>query len=306
MSSSETGGRSLLKTGCIGCGAVLGLLLLAGVIMAGLGYMRAQSEDVQERQLEPAVASAVAGQGETPRPEPGRLVLDVKVAEFRLKPGAPGERLRIDARYDQNAFELRENLRPTAGEIGGWVYEVTLEPTGSPLMAMIKQAFSRNDPKLDVWVPPDLPVELEVAVDSGGGILELGGLWIPSADFRLEKGGVVIEIGEPLVEPMESLQVAAHMGGFAIERLGNASPRRFDLELRMSGGDLDLRGEWVTDSQIGLTWKRGGLSVNLPYDTGVEGLDPDTYGEFLREAGEGEPTLSFELDGKPDDIQFSR
>jgi len=307
MADGGATGRGLLKAGCIGCTVVVGLFVAVASVVVGLAYFRAQSENVEERRLEPGLpAPAESGPLEAADVEPGKLVIDVGAVEFELLPAAPGERLHVESSFDANAYELVENYRPTAGEIGGWVYEVSLHPRGSQLITLVKRMFSHNDPKLSVYVPRDLPLELEARARAGGGELSLGGLWIRSMELDASQGGYTVRVEEPLVEPMESLTVRARMGGFVLQRLGNASPRHIVFDARMGGGLLDLRGDWANDCEISLSWRRGGLSVELPRKAGVRGPDEGSLAEFVREAAEGEPTLTLTLDGKLDDIQFAR
>lgn len=306
MSEGGASGKGLLKAGCIGCTVVIGLFVAVASVVVGLAYFRAQSENIEDRRLEPAIPSMAGEDLDAAGVEPGRLVIDVGAVALELFPAAPGERLRVESSFDANAYELVESYRPGSAEIGGWVYEVSLHPKGSQLITLAKRLFSSNDPRLVVHVPRDVPLALEARTRAGGGKLSLGGLWITSLDLDAAQGGYTVRVDEPLVEPMESLDVRARMGGFVLQELGNASPRRIVFDARMGGGLVDLRGAWTNDSEISLSWSRGGMAVQLPREAGVGGLDDPALARFLREAGEGEPTLTFTLDGKLDDIEFER
>jgi hypothetical protein len=102
---------------------------------------------------------------------------------------------------------------------------------------------------------------------------------------------------------MEELRIRGSMGGVSTSSLGNASPRKLDVDLRMGGLQLDLHGRWVQDADITLKWDMGGLVVELPRDAAIEGLDvegrsPDTGGEVPL------PTLTFTTDGDMDNLEI--
>ena len=63
------------------------------------------------------------------------------------------------------------------------------------------------------------------------------------------------------------------MGGFNMERLGNASPRRLDIDCSMGGGFIDLEGAWLADSEIRVQASMGGAALRLPRNVHVVGVD---------------------------------
>jgi hypothetical protein len=162
------------------------------------------------------------------------------------------------------------------------------------LMSMFKALVGGTGSRVDVYLPSDVPLELEVRVRQGGGTLDLGGLWLTSVDIECTQGGFELDVSEPLREPMESLVFHGSTGGFTANRLGDASPRRLDVDWTTGGMELDLRGNWVTDSAISIRTHRGGASVTLPRDVEIVGLETRRVG--LR--GDQEiprPTLTFSV-----------
>ena len=84
--------------------------------------------------------------------------------------------------------------------------------------------------------------------------------------------------------------------------IGNASPHKLEVDLRMGGMNLDLRGQWMQDSDIRIIWDMGGANVVLPANVAIEGVEDH---EGVAPGGEVPvPTLRFELSGKMDDIHF--
>ena len=206
----------------------------------------------------------------------------------------------MEATYDVNGYQLVEGFEE--GEDGTWTYRVSFQRTSSMMMALLGQIFGGVEPQVHVYLPPDAPLELDVKLREGGSEIELGGLWLTSADIDFARSGFVLEIDEPLKEPMDSLTLHGMMGGANLEDIGNASPRKLEVDLRMGGMNLDLRGQWMQDSDISITWDMGGANVVLPANVAIQGVE-----DYEGVAPGGEvppPTLRFELSGKMDDIHF--
>ncbi len=316
-------GSKVFKYGCGGCLGILCLLLLVGLVVGGLAWKQSRDVDLAEDRIAPDLPAAglssppapagssvdTGGKAAESRPDrsrptdaAGKVVLLLEGGGFEVKPAAPGESIHLDASYDRNAYELQETLAEPEG--GPWEYKVAFRQKNSGWFAMLRQMFSSVDPKVTVYLPAEIPLALDVKANKGGMELELGDLWITEADMDLGMGGMVVSFSRPLKAPMERLRVRASMGGFAFRQLGNASPRNLELDLSMGGGDVDLEGRWVVDSDIHITSSMGGCNVRLPRDVVLEGLDR----KGVVVSGKEEvrpPTLRFTVDGDPESIQFN-
>ncbi|TDI12833.1 MAG: hypothetical protein E2P04_04755 [Acidobacteria bacterium] len=320
MAKKKGGGKGCFKWGCIGCVGLLVLVILLMAIFSGVAWQRVQSQEVKEEVLthelpgtRPAEGTpdaddpAAPGDTETRteilehgRPGNGRVILDLSSGGFFISPAEPGDPLRVEATYDVNSFQLVEGFEEK--EDGTWTYSVSFRRTGSMMMALLGQLLGGADPEVHIYLPPDAPLALDVKLRQGGSQIELGGLWLTSADIDFARSGFMLEISEPLKEPMDSLTLTGMMGGANLEGIGNASPRKLEVYLRMGGMNLDLRGQWMQDSDISITWDMGGASVVLPANMAIQGVEG--Y-EGVAPGGEvPPPTLRFELDGKMDDIHF--
>jgi hypothetical protein len=298
MAESEGGGRKWLTCGCLGCLAIVAIVVAAVLGVFGTAWVGAKSERVAERVLEPAIPAAELATAEQSG-KPGRVVLRLKAGEFVVKPAAKGESLYVEATYDENTYDLRERFDP--GE-DGWVYEVDFERRGGTLMGMLKGLFG-TDSRVDVYLPTDVPLELEVDFEQGASAMDLGGLWLTESDIEFGQGAFQLEISEPLHEPMESLAIRGTMGAFIASEVGNASPRRLDVDFSMGGMQLDLRGGWVTDSEITIRTSQGGGQVRLPRDVEIVGLETSRVG--VRDAEETpRPTLTFTVSSSQGELEI--
>jgi hypothetical protein len=250
----------------------------------GIVFVGGRPGTVEEQVLTPEVPAAPAPveepTGDEARPSPagseerpagaGRVILDVQQAEFFVEPGQPGEPLRVEARYDRESCKLTEQLDPDHAP--GWVYTLEFRCEQRSFLQSLRSLLGGKKEKVLVLLPPDLPLELEVRGSQGGSILELGGLWLTSLDVEFEMGGLVVNVGSPLREPVDSMTLRGSMGGLVASGLGNASPRRLEVDYRMGGMELDLRGRWVADADIDIDLRMGGGNVTLPDGVLIEGL----------------------------------
>jgi hypothetical protein len=299
MAGSEGSGRKWLTCGCGGCLAIVVLVVLIVVAVFGRAWVGVRNEDVAERVLEPEIPLAEAVDPEIGG-KPGRVILRAVSGEFHLRPARPGESLRVEANYDRQAFDLRERFDP-GGE--RWTYEIDFERKSTMLMSLLKSVIGGTPSRMTIYLPADVPLELEVYIRQGGGDMELGGLWLTSGEIEFSQGGFELEVSEPLREPMESLVIRGSMGGFVAAGLGEASPRRLDVECRMGGMELDLRGNWVVDSEISIRTSQGGASVRLPRDVEIVGLDTDRVA--LRGDEESpRPTLTFSVSADQGNLEI--
>lgn len=95
-----------LRYGCLGCLGLVGLVLLTVALLLGVAALTARPERVEDRVATHAIPVRADGKGHTG----GRVVLEIREAELHVEPVSPGEPLRIEARYDVNAFALDEGL----------------------------------------------------------------------------------------------------------------------------------------------------------------------------------------------------
>jgi hypothetical protein len=110
----------------------------------------------------------------------------------------------------------------------------------------------------------------------GASTLDLGGLTLAAVDLKLGAGQHEVEFREPTVGPLALLQVDSSMGALRFSDVGNASPRRVEVELGMGQLDLDLAGAWRGDSEVELDVGMGDCLVRLPESDEASGIVKDT------------------------------
>ncbi len=291
MADADGAGRKWLTYGCVGCLMLVGIVALMIGVFFGSAWFGVRSEEVQDRVLTPEIPHGGM---------PGKVVLRLSAGEFRVRPAEPGEPLRVEAKYDRLTYDMQERLE-THEE--GWTYELEFERTGNIVMSFLKGMVGGTGSKVDVYLPPDVPLDFELWVKQGEAEVELGGLWLTETEIEFAQGGFMLEFDEPLREPLENLTIHGSMGGFMAAGLGNASPRRLNVDCSMGGMQLDLRGEWVVDSEITIRLKQGGGELRLPRDVEIVGLQTSRT-DVREEAEVPRPTLTFSVSSDRGELEI--
>jgi hypothetical protein len=330
MSNDESAGRgrSWFKYGCLGCIAVLILLLVgAGAIMVIALMLGPPEEKVERLRLArelPAAPRSSPGDALGDRPAEmapigelvpldavaGRVVLGLSEGSFRIVPAPPGEPIRVEGRYDAGMYELAESFERQ--DDGGWVYRVSFDRHVSWIRSLFNEG--EEDNRIKIAIPSGMPFTLEGRIGIGESILELGGLSLRAVDLELGIGAHELRFGEPTSSPMERFTLAAAIGELRVSGLGNAGPQDVSIRHRIGEVDIDLRGEWQRDADIAIRCGIGECAVSLPPDVAVELLSTDVgVGEVdlsgldrLPPPDAGTPTLRLDLSGKVGEVRISQ
>lgn len=256
-----------LKPALYGCLGLIGVVVLILLVSLGLAWHGTSRRDIADRTTDAGVEMAAAMPTDS---APGRVVMDVGQVEFVMRPAAPGEVPSTNARYDRQAYELVDSFETLPD--GTWAYHMRFQRTIPWLQAILQDLMRREKgqgPRIEVLLPADSPIALALNLHQGGAEVELGGLWLTEAHLEVNQGGIALSINEPLHEPLDYLALRSRMGGVSASRLGNASPRVLDVDCRMGGADIDLRGAWRGDCRGRFAVRMGGISLTAPAELAV-------------------------------------
>ena len=244
----------------------------------------------------------------TPEPRPGRLVIDLAYGDFRIRRGAPGESLKVEAKYDASRFKLEEELVED-GE--SWTYRVTFEAKGGMFGMMFGGGVDKGDNRVTITIPPDHPVDLVGKMGLGELQADLGGLWLRQLDLDLGVGDQTLSFAEPTREPMESFKIVSSVGEVKVEELGNASPHHVTFEHSVGESRLDLSGPWRNDAEVRASFSIGEMRLRLPDDVKVAltgkkisigEINASTFDD--RELGPEAHTLTLDIQGSIGEISI--
>ncbi len=309
-----------LKYGCVGCLSVLALGVLLVFLISAV-HLSTEREDPRPEQLQiehplPDPGRSPAGDRpqvgevlplpeleEFPGSEPGvgRVVLDLKMGDFSIRPGPADEPIRVDADYDAGSFELREEL--TTDDDGSWTYEVGFSSKRGWLGLILGGVQHNVNNRVEITIPRGHPIELVGSVGMGEFEADLGGLWVRRVDFELGPGDHFVEFRDPLPYPMESFRTESSMGSVEVRSLGDASPASVEVEHSMGELFLDLKGTWQGDAEVEVSFSMGECRVWLPEDVRVKvekasvGLGESSIDRPRSDPPEDAPTLTLRVNG---------
>ena len=274
---------------CTGLGCA-GLILIALVTFGGFlgsAWLGVRNAEPVERRLLPSFPAVV--DSAQPGAAVGRVELDLSGAEVQVHAAAPGESLRVEAKFDEQLYELEETFDDASVP---WLYQLSLSGDIGPLKTLLRSIVGGEGARVDIFLPVDVPLELLAKGEQAAFTIDLARMWLTSAEFDFAQGGVFIEASEVTSLPIESISLKGSMGAFRLVQMGNASPRRLLVDTKMSGLHVDLLGEWQNDSSITLRSNQGGAQLKLASNVTVVGIDTGEL-EPPREEELARPTLTF-------------
>jgi len=268
------------KYGCIGClslfALLVGLILLMGAIQISMDRTPNPEEVELAHELPPVPESPTYPRGDEPEipevlplpeeldlaitPASGKIILNLSMGEFIIRPGPADQPIRVEADYDSNAFELTEDF---TGSDDGWSYELGFGGRGG-FLGMLFRGSNASHNRVVLTIPRGYPIEIVGEIGLGESETDLGGLSVERVDLEYRMGDHLLEFQEPTPVPMEEFRVDSSMGSFEVHDLGNASPKTIVMDHGMGELFLDLRGEWRGDATADVEFSMGECRVRLP------------------------------------------
>ena len=309
------------RCGCFGCLGLVALSILVFVVLGFVQFRRESREPVIEdarverplptseefaqlRRLgelstETLSFGAQLGDQESSA-RVGRVRLDLDLGEFEIRAGQPGEGVRVEGTYEPDAYRLEEDFEQD--EDGGWTYSVDFGPRGGMAGVLLRGAGSQPQNRLVITLPPDVPFDLEGEWGIGEVRADLGGLWLRSVDLDMATGAHELEFSSPTLWPIAEFAVEKGPGELVIDRLGNASPERVEVDQSIGSVRVDLGGNWVGNSFVNVSTSIGEVDVDAPDGVFFELVGADaSLGESYVDpevrqltAPEGAPTVRLE------------
>jgi hypothetical protein len=131
---------------------------------------------------------------------------------------------------------------------------------------------NRTEQRLDLYLSPATPLDLDLTFGAGTGDVELGGLPLTSVRVKGGASDATIRVSQPNKATCRSFTMEVGAIDLKTEKLGNARCER--LELKGGAGDLtlDLTGDWPggVTNQVDVSVGFGSVTLRLPEGVGVE------------------------------------
>ena len=290
--------RGCAKGGCIGCLAVVALVVGIPLLLAVAARLSESAPEPRSQELSrelpslPRRGEGGAGTGEgrravealpegevPPDREPAAGVpLAAEGAEVPVL-AESAEPVWIYLDLSKGSFIVEPGPPGTALRVEAdydasrYELEEHLDPEGRSyslrfdgkrsLLALFRPG-RQQESRVRLVIPRGYPVALVGEIDMGESRLELGGLWLTELDLDLAMGSHSLAFSEPLAEPAKRLEVEGSMGELVLEGLGNASPGELRLESSFGSTRVDLEGAWRNDAEVAIEHHFGECVVRTP------------------------------------------
>lgn len=319
--------KGCFKYGCVGC-LSLGALAVALIFLFSALRLtfepaepRPEERSASHELPEPPELPAVPYPGEdapdlpelgalpeAPRTGAGRIVLDLSMGSFIVRPGPADEPVHVEADYDSGSFELRESF--VQGDDDNWTYELGFKARRGFLGMLMRGGVQSGENRVELTIPRGHPVEIVGKIGLGESKIDLGGLWVRTVDLDLGTGEHFIEFRDPLPFPMERFAVDGSIGELEIRKLGDASPREVVVDHSIGELFLDLQGTWRQDAEVDVKCGIGECRLWLPQNARVDvrratvGIGESNVERPDRALPEDAPTLTLDMSSNIGEVRI--
>jgi len=287
---------SCLKRLVIGCGGVIGLVILLGALSTLIMFASRPepSEYTMLDSLEtftPITEQALKlPGGDLPPPKPLRLKLDLRMVNFRLVPHDLPAQIRIESNYDKANFNLTSQVTEKKDHIE---YDLRFRNKRN-LLGMIagtkEKDFEPEDinNKVTLYVPRDLLLELDFQIKMGSTKLNLSGLAVTHLKGRFSMGENQITMKEPNQVRMETLDLASEMGEMRLSDVQNFRYKEGQFKGRIGELEIGHSGPYQEDASLRVRMSMGGVRIQKPVATNLNQKITAMIGET---SSPGEPFM---------------
>jgi hypothetical protein len=192
-----------------------------------------------------------------------RAVVEFAVGDLHIAPGAAGALYRYNLVYDAEHFDPVTSYNPDTRRLR---IGVDGQSHGNI------HYRNRTEQRLDLYLSPATPLDLDLTFGAGTGDVELGGLPLTSVRVKGGASDATIRVSQPNKATCRSFTMEVGAIDLKTEKLGNARCER--LELKGGAGDLtlDLTGDWPggVTNQVDVSVGFGSVTLRLPEGVGVE------------------------------------
>ncbi|MEM7249747.1 MAG: hypothetical protein AAF533_30865 [Acidobacteriota bacterium] len=260
MSPNSTTPQRRRRGGCLLIGAVVAAVVL-GVLGVAAWQLRSPEQAVVLAEATEPLTAIEATAGAVVPTLPILVRVDSDTAALAVFPIAAGQPLEVIARTDPRRYVLERERTREADRI---VEDIRLKPRRSTFMAVVRAKLGGAIPVLELRLPRDREISLDLNLVRSLSALELGGLDLKTMRLAGHSGGIEVSFQQPLARRLESLEVDLTAGGFSIRQLGNASPVTSTIETQLAVLDLDVRGAWRGDATMTVEGELANGTLWLP------------------------------------------
>ncbi len=178
------------------------------------------------------------------------------IGELKVRRGAAGQLYRARMRFD-------ERFAIPAAEYEDGRLEVTMEIEDET------DEGPSDIPSIDLALPPDVPVDLELNFIAGKAVVDLTGVRVDWMILNSGASDTELRISSPNSEQMDSAKINVGVADFEAHGLGNLNARHVFVKAGLGVVALGLEGDWPEHAQLSIEMGLGGMTIFVPESLGV-------------------------------------
>lgn len=192
----------------------------------------------------------------------GPLSVDLTfaVGELLIRPGDHDRSYRLALTYAEDVFDPSIRFDADRGRLA-----VTLEGNDVHL-----DDFDASDQLLDLALPRNVPLDLDLSFGAIEADIDLGGLTLRSAEIKTGASETTVAFSDPARGACERLQFSVGAAEFEALQLGNGGCRMVSLEGAIGEMHLDFSGQrWNGETRLDLQVGLAEVRISVPEDVAV-------------------------------------
>ena len=184
------------------------------------------------------------------------------VGKLTLQPGNGRALYRASIRYMEERFRPITSYSARSGRL-----RVGIET----LKGRLNIGTFTKPQLLDLFLSPNVRIELKADVGAAEARLELGGLSIESVSIKAGAADATVSFDRPNLIDCSEFEIKAGAAEFQAEGLGNSRCERISFSGGAGDITLDFTGEWLEEATMDADVKLafGALQLRLPRYVGV-------------------------------------
>lgn len=185
-----------------------------------------------------------------------RVRVEYVAGTLTMRPGAPATLYDARLRFDADAELPRLEYDDGRLRVG----TSTLEGASSE---------RRGESRLDLELPTEVAVDLDVEFGAGVAELDLTGVPLVRLELRTGAGKPSIRVDRSNPALMEAASFRVGAADFLVSGLGNLNAKRISVEAGVGAVTLGLEGSWDTEARLLVDLGVGALTLRVPESLGV-------------------------------------
>ena len=178
------------------------------------------------------------------------------IGQLMVRRGPSGLLYRARMRYDERF------ATPTTEYEDGRL-EVTMEIVDDP------EEGPTETPRIDLELPPDVPMDLELVFIGGEADVNLTGMPVERLALNIGASDTELHISSVNSQRMDSARINVGVADFEARGLGNLNARHVVVKAGLGLVTLGLEGDWPQDARLTINMGLGGLRIFVPESLGV-------------------------------------